>query len=847
MQLRLRLEQGQWQNLSTHTNRHDVESKSAGHALASADITRALAGSANTTELPITVVRSWMADDDSVTLSFNITNVAGSRLEVGALGIPTPWNNNWEGDDQVQTWSQHVVTDPAPSLDAGYTITNRLTGEGPTLLTVPMNSTPLEAYRLNYPQGSDPRWPAEFLDKDEVSFQSEGIFTWWTAAKALVELDSADAKANGFDRGTSWNKATSVFLKPGQSRTVGIRFAAASGPRAVEDRLTQLGRPTIVGVPGLVIAQGEQAKLVIRSSSRPSVLNVEPALFSFDKAQHISSHLWSITGKAHHDAFGEARVTLGFENGDVASAHYTVIKPHEEQLDGLGAFRFDKQYFEASDDFFHRAPGIISYDHSKMQQVTDDPRAWIAGLSDEGGSGAYVSAAVKQYGRPNKTEVSKLEAFATQTLWGSLQESDPANDRYAGVQKSLFYYDPKGADYDYDPSINRSSTSWNETEASKLSRSYNYPHAVATYWVLYRLARNYDGLVKTRSWSWYLDRAVDTIMAMKKHAGIDAGFAAFGLMEGTYFLEVLQDLRREGHHDQADQVESFMKARADLWKSEQYPYASEFPWDNTGQEEVYEWSRYFNNSATALKTVETLMAVMPSVPHWGYSGAGRDLWDCLYACKAGPGARIERVLHHYKGSQSSLVLMDQFMARPDDIKMLRAGYGGLIGPLASIQKDGFGSSAYHTRYDYLAWDPLSGDSGVNMALYILNARCVFVHDESLGGNAVFGGQLESQGSSLTVTPTDGLRQRLFLAPIALYIELDAGKLHSVTYNSASHEVSVTLASADKHTFNARIRLSTTATTKSSARYAVEGKYDEERGATVVPLGADCTTIRLRRS
>ena len=84
---------------------------------------------------------------------------------------------------------------------------------------------------------------------------------------------------------------------------------------------------------------------------------------------------------------------------------------------------------------------------------------------------------------------------------------------------------------------------------------------------------------------------------MQNNAGID-GYAQFGLMEGTYLQMVLLDMLREGATNstlasRANNVQAFMKQRADLWNSQTYPYASEFPWDNTAQEEVYTWTNYF--------------------------------------------------------------------------------------------------------------------------------------------------------------------------------------------------------------------------------------------------------------
>jgi hypothetical protein len=76
-------------------------------------------------------------------------------------------------------------------------------------------------------------------------------------------------------------------------------------------------------------------------------------------------------------------------------------------------------------------------------------------------------------------------------------------------------------------------------------------------------------------------------------AKLAPGYAVFGQMEGDIFLQVLEDLRREGWNAQADDLEEKMRVRANRWKEEAYPYGSEMPWDSTGQEEVYAWMKHF--------------------------------------------------------------------------------------------------------------------------------------------------------------------------------------------------------------------------------------------------------------
>ena len=158
---------------------------------------------------------------------------------------------------------------------------------------------------------------------------------------------------------------------------------------------------------------------------------------------------------------------------------------------------------------------------------------------------------------------------------------------------------PKGT---YRENINYNTWSaWKKKEAESVGRSYNYPHVTAAYWVLYRLARNYKGLATQRSWECYLGQAFQTVMAMIKYAPY---YAQFGQMEGTVFLLVFEDLQREKWTNEAQKLEIAMRERAEHWSSLNYPFGSEMPWDSTGQEEVYMWSKYFGFDKKAEVTLK---------------------------------------------------------------------------------------------------------------------------------------------------------------------------------------------------------------------------------------------------
>jgi hypothetical protein len=297
-------------------------------------------------------------------------------------------------------------------------------------------------------------------------------------------------------------------------------------------------------------------------------------------------------------------LTITYSDRVVQTVHYYITDSASEAIGKLGNFFTTKAWFNDSTDPFGRSPSVISYDRIADTQVDQDPRVWIAGLMDEGGSGAWLATLMKQSIQPEPEEISKLEQFIEDTLWGDIQVRDdqtgPTNtsaDIY-GVRKSVFFYEPSYAPrYDYDSSIDwRNWWSWNRADSYSIDgRAYNYVHVTAAYWAMYRVARAYPDLVSLHDWEWFLNQAYETVMRcyVQDESGYYyVGYALVGLMGETVWGELLNDLKREDQTEKAARLETVMQDRVDYWTSLPAPFGSEQAWDSTGQEGVYYWTRY---------------------------------------------------------------------------------------------------------------------------------------------------------------------------------------------------------------------------------------------------------------
>jgi hypothetical protein len=805
-----------WSYFSTAKNRADVEllSSQNPNVLSSADLSKTLPS-----ELPLQVIRYWEKDGDNLVMRFELKNKSNKPVEIGALGIPMVFNNNFNDKTLDQAHAENVFIDPSIGKDAGYLQVVKLNGEGKVLLVVPYGKTPFENYR---PLQDDPT---------PIGYTFEGLHEWMVHSKSYSETEWKGVE--------QWSTPTSEMLKPGESKSYGLKFLLANSLRDIENTLAKANRPVAIGIPGYVIPMDVNAKLFLQYNSAVKKIMVEPKGAIELNASKTTSEGWKsyeVKGKI----WCRARVTIDYEDGLSQTINYKVIDPESKVIALYGKFLTNEQWFDKKDDPFHRAPSVITYDYETKKQVTQDTRAWIAGLGDEGGSGSWLGAIMKQVVLPEKEEVAKLEDFVNQTIWGGLQYSE--GEHKYGVRKSLFYYEPdsmpKGT---YSDSIRwgkyNGFPSWSKQAAESVGRSYNYPHVAAAHWAMYRLARYHTGLVSQQNWRWYLENAAQTAIAMLEQA---PDYVMHGQMEGTIFILILNDLKAEGLNDLADELRLGMKVRFYHWNTLSYPFGSEMPWDSTGQEEVYMWSKYFGFDEGALATLNAILAYMPTVPHWAYNGNARRFWDFLYGGKL---SRFERMIHHYGSALNAIPVLNQYRETPSDFYLLRVGYGGLLGAISNITQDGFAPCAFHSFPQTLANDGISGDYGCGFLGYAINTSTYLVHHNDFGWLS-FGGNCTENGDWVTTELTTAARNRVYVAPVGLWLTLDAGQFKSVSFNVKSEEVKMEFEKADSFTPEAYLHVTTTGKDITAKEYDTEALSRNERGSLLIKLGDKLTEITL---
>jgi len=814
---------GEWRNYSTAAARTPVTILPASESiLAASDLTPTLPD-----DFPLRITRSWVLESGKLILRFEMKNKSTETVQIGALGIPMIFNNVLNDRSLEEAHAKCSFYDPYIGEDAGYLQVTRLNGHGPALLVVPEGKTPLEAYNPIVDKAGS--WSAKpiFTDPTPRGITFEGFYEWMVHSAAYAE--------NEWKAAQPWNPATSLTLAPGESKTYGLKFLLSSSIRDIETTLAQNGRPVAIGVPGYVVPMDIDARLFLKYPKVVASMKVEPdGALSLDGGVRLTGgwRAYEVKGKK----WGRSRLSVTFTDGSVQTIQYFVTKPESQVVEDLGHFLTARQWYVDPKDPFRRGPSVMTYDREANQIVMQDSRVWISGLGDEGGGGAWLTSVMKELVEPNKEEIEQLQQFVDGVLWGGLQYKDGPHQ--FGVRKSLFFYQPDQMPSGYYRNdFNWTTwTSWDKKASERVDRSYDYPHVAAAYWVFYRLALDHERLVTNHPWDWYLNQAYETSVAMTNFA---AELAVFGQMEGDIFLEILNDLRREGWKEKADDLEARMRSRTERWRKEAYPFGSEMPWDSTGQEEVYAWTKYFGYQDKAEVTLDAILGYDPAIPHWGYNGSARRYWDFIFAAK---DRRLERQLHHYGSGLNAIPLLAEYREHPDDFYLLRVGYGGTMGALTDIDQEGFASAAFHGFPDMLRPDPLSGDYGPNFFGHAWNTATYIVDHPQFGWIA-FGGNIKKDHDTVKTTPLDSFRSRVYFASLGLWLTLDAGKFEQVEVNSKTGKVRVGLSASSEFTPLARLHVEQPSRVK-AGDYRPNAHFDLERGAYVVPLGKEITWIEL---
>ncbi|CAF0936759.1 unnamed protein product [Adineta ricciae] len=713
-------------------------------------------------------------------IQVNVTNTQAYAQQLGALGMSMVFNNDWSGLD-LNTTAQHCsITEPYIGQDNAWVKVTRISGEGPTLLVLPYGNGGMNAWR---PLLSDPTVRS-------ATFEGFYEYTFLADAYRMNEW-----KAVPDER--LWTLTDSIVLQPGASVIYGLHMRLLPSVRDVESGLAQMQKLVVKVVPGYVVGvdMGNVTLFVLPGRYKISKINVSnSAIMDISNTSAILTSGWHAY-QLYPRIYGRVRVIVHYSDDSALEYRQVVsmfvLPSFRTHIQTFGEFNAKYQWYDDPADPFGRSQSIMPYNWHSQQLILQESRSFVVGLSDESGAGPGLGFAVKNQYAPESDQVHLLDLYINNTLFGSKGPSKyvPFETRvqwrdYTVVASTFWYPGMPGYNYTI-------TDGWDQKRANTTWRSYNYVHPTAIYYSLYRIARDNPNITTLQTWSWYLMQAYQTYVAMVKFA---AYYSQFGLMVGSVFLRVLDALRIEGYVEEFQKMLALEQTRVSIWQSLPFPFGSEFPWDSTGQEEIYLTAQYFGLYNLSNSTLQAVLAYTHSIPNWGYHGAARRFWDYVYNGCEELNDGIERVLHHYGSGLNALPILHAYDLNPDDIYLLEVGIGSITGPLTNIQLSGASSMGLHGDPRKLIHDYWDADYG--MAFYgLASLQSAYAVNHTILGEAVCylcDLTLTGETNVWNVTPRDAFHRRVYIEPLGTAFSLDAGMIESIVVNWHAQSVVIVL-------------------------------------------------------
>ena len=203
------------------------------------------------------------------------------------------------------------------------------------------------------------------------------------------------------------------------------------------------------------------------------------------------------------------------------------------------------------------------------------------------------------------------------------------------------------------------------------------------------------------------------------------------------------------------------------------------------------------------------------------------------------------MIHHYGSALNAIPVLTEFRQKPDDFYLLRVGYGGLMGSISNITEDGFAPCAFHSFPSTLKNDGYSGDYGSGFFGYAVNTGTYIINQKDFGWLA-FGGNLSEKDHWVNVNITVAARSRIYIAPVGLWLTLDAGRFKSVAYNEITKQIKIRFCPSDLYTPLAYLKIEQPAKLKGVGVYTLKKSGVMQRGMWTIPLNSTGAEVVLEQ-
>jgi hypothetical protein len=691
------------------------------------------------------------ANDQSLICDIEITNSSAGTLELGELGIPLRANDDYAApygglgptaalragrmpEIQRVIHEEKVFAHTFVAGHSSYVLLQRPKGDGPFLLVHGLGDTAFECVYKTL--GS-----------------TDGT---WIGTDVLAIHSRATCMQRGWDWNPWVNGHTSLVLEPGEQRSYTLRFVFVDDYAAIRTELAGAGNLGVRVLPSMVVQ--EDTDVFIEISSREDVARLD-----------LRSDGMTMVGRRRVD--GATLVTLRFHGrgqktlrasygeGRWTNLHFFCVTDAAELIKARARFMIDRQFYENPADPWNRNHLFLPFDYRQGKRLDDFDDVWEVGGTGDPGFGEPLFLSQKNVHFPSRDEVETLERYVSDCLFRHIQ-----NPQTYEIRASLFWKTRYPSSYSSTYSQARSEETW---------RTYNYAFAANIYHALYRIGREYDILTRRTALD-YLRICYETC----RKWFTTGPYTHVGMIGGANAVEVLADIRREGWTSEAGVLQELMRACNDEFLRDPYPYCSEIEIDETGQHQVYFFSRLFGleGDARSLARSREVLTVLKAM-----RGGDQPVWFCYgNDLFAHPDFRGQIACWHAE-SINGMALLRGF-EDTGDLSMLTKGYAGVMSVLHNILPDGMGFGWFRLDPGVFACEPArTFEGGPGLWGFLRSAKSYVIDDPAFGRVGV-GCRVEIDGDETRAYPKDGLRKRILLVADRLNVVASSGEIAACVFN-----------------------------------------------------------------
>jgi hypothetical protein len=487
---------------------------------------------------------------DKVFWTLNLTNLTEQSMTIGNLALPLPMNTSFSGI--TSSTMKHSFISGSDS----FIFWMRPDSVGPYLLITPDANTGLEYW-------DDPSPPTGY----EVY-----IHSYVAATNAAIQFPSV------ITQGGRWRQPnTSLTLAAGGSQTYGFTFQWANDYDAIRQTLVNNGKVDVHVVPGMTVPTNLFADIALDTTQNINSVTSEfpeETQLQFLGTTNVSSNTYQLY-QVQFSRLGENELTINYGGNQTMYLEFFVSEPLETLIKKRAAYLVSHQiitnkwYSGLFCDFNLNDGQLITPDN---HDTLDDSFQVYEIASDDAGESRPAYLATKEALYPVQSEVTALDYYITNFVWGGLQCTTNESTPYG------IYGVPD----------------WHTLRTNNdlsIGRGYDYPHIIVMYYCMYQVAKYHPEIATALSADMYLQRAWGTAMAMWSYGGAQA--TQVGLMNEVVIPDLINDLEAEGMTSQAASLQAVWEAKVNYYVGGNADlFASEYAFDATGFESQEAYAKY---------------------------------------------------------------------------------------------------------------------------------------------------------------------------------------------------------------------------------------------------------------